>query len=147
MQAMDLLARKIILDGGRAFAAFTTPIEAYVLAKNLDPDLAEFAIPVEAALRRLRDATSSLIQNAARNPEEIGAAATDYLRLFALTSLGYLWALMAEASWPKRNDDFHRAKIATARFYMQRILPQTAGLHAAVMAGAAAVMEMDEAAF
>ena len=54
---------------------------------------------------------------------------------------------MAEASLPKRNDDFHRAKIATARFYVQRILPQTAGLHAAILAGVASVMEMDDTAF
>ena len=147
VQAMDLLYRKVVLDGARALKAFANPIEAYVRDKRLHHELAEFAVPVEAALRRLQEATAIIIQRADKNPEEIGAAATDYLRLFGLTSLGYLWCLMAEVSLPKRNDDFHRAKLATARFYMQRILPQTAGLHAAVMAGAASVMELDEAAF
>ena len=147
VQAMDLLYRKVVLDGGRAFAAFANPIKAHVLGRRLDHELAEFTRPVEAALSLLQEATATIIENAANNPEETGAAAVDYLRLFGLTSLGYLWALMAEVSLPKRNDDFHRAKIATARFYMQRILPQTAGLHGAIMAGAASVMEMDDTAF
>jgi butyryl-CoA dehydrogenase len=80
-------------------------------------------------------------------PEEAGAAAVDYMRLFALTAVGYLFARAAEASLPKSNDDFHRAKLATARFYMQRILPDTASLHAKILSGAGPVMELDEAMF
>ena len=54
---------------------------------------------------------------------------------------------MAEISLPKSNEEFYRAKLATARFYMQRLLPQTTALHAAIMAGAAPIMELDEASF
>ena len=86
-------------------------------------------------------------ERAAAHPEEAGAAAVDYMRLFALTSLAYLWARAAEVSLPKSNEDFHRAKLATARFFMQRILPDTASLHAKIVAGAAPVMELDEAMF
>ncbi|VFU16545.1 protein of unknown function (plasmid) [Methylocella tundrae] len=67
-----------------------------------------------------------------RNPEEAGAAATDYLRLFGLTALAYLWTRMAEISLAKRAfddpDGFYAAKVATARAYMQRLLPQTSAL-------------------
>jgi alkylation response protein AidB-like acyl-CoA dehydrogenase len=147
VQAMDFVGRKILQDGGRMLAQFTNPIEAHVLAGKLDPALAEFTAPVEQALRRLQEATSFLLRRAPENPQEVGAAANDYLRLFALTALGYLWSLAAETSLPKSNDEFYRAKLATARFYMQRILPQTAGLHTVIMAGAAPVMELDEASF
>ena len=95
----------------------------------------------------LDDATDLLRRRAAENPDEIGAAAADYMRLFALTSLSYLWARAAAVSLPKSHDDFHRAKLATARFFMQRILPQTVSLNAVIIAGAAPVMELDAAMF
>ena len=87
-----------------------------------------------------------------RDPEEAGAAATDYLRLFGLVALGYLWARMertAAAKLPRANGDvsFYKAKLATARFFFDRILPETAGLFAAIKSGKASLMEMDEAAF
>ena len=86
-------------------------------------------------------------ERAAAHPDEAGAAAVDYMRLFALTAVAYLFARAAEVALPKGNDDFHRAKLATARFYMQRILPDTAALHAKIVAGAGPVMEMDEGMF
>ena len=61
--------------------------------------------------------------------------------------MAYLWARAADVSLRKGNEDFHRAKLATARFFMQRILPDAASLHAKIVAGAAPVMEMDEAMF
>ena len=86
-------------------------------------------------------------ERAAAHPDEAGAAAVDYMRLFALTALAYLWARAAEVSLPKSSEDFHRAKLATARFFMQRILPDTASLHAKIVSGAASVMALDEAMF
>jgi butyryl-CoA dehydrogenase len=85
------------------------------------------------------------------NPEEAGAAASDYLRLFGLTVLAYLWARMAEISLAKAGagdqDGFYRAKVETARFFVQRLLPQTSGLFQAIMAGGRSMMVFDEAAF
>ncbi len=147
VQAMDFLGRKILSDGGQMLKQCTNQIEAHVLSKKLDPTLAEFMLPLERSLRHLREATEFLQGRAARNPEEIGTAAVDYLRLFAFTELGHLWSLAAEAALPKGNEDFYRAKLATARFFMQRMLPQTASLQASIMAGAATVMELDEASF
>ncbi len=145
IQSHDLLGRKVLqLD---LIGAFTRPVQDFIAASGKDHPLAEFVVPLTAAHGRLEDATSVLRQRAAMNPDEIGAAAVDYLRLFALTALGYLWARTAAVSMPRSNNGFHRAKLATARFYMQRILPQTASLHAIITAGAAPVMELDDAMF
>jgi len=145
IQSADLLGRKVLhLD---LFAAFATPVTSYVTTHEGREELAEFVAPLAAAFDLLEDATRFVRERAAAHPEEMGAAAVDYMRLFALTSLAYLWARAAEAALPKSNEDFHRAKLATARFFMQRILPDTASLHAKILSGALPVMEMDEAMF
>ena len=147
VQAMDLVGRKLLAHGGRLFERFTAPAEAFV-SNNAGKDaMAEFIEPLALALARLKAATAALADAAARNPEEMGAAAVEYLRLFALTALALLWARAAEVSLPRANEDFYRAKLATARFFMQRLLPQTAGLAAAIGAGATPVMELDAALF
>jgi len=147
VQAMDLMGRKIVMDRGKVLAAFLQPIEAQLRDGDTNPALLEFTKPVKNAVNLLQECTRAVVQRAASNPQEVGAAAVDYLRLFALTSVGYLWSLAAETALPRSNEAFYRNKLATARFFMQRILPQTASLHAAVMAGAAPVMELEEAGF
>jgi butyryl-CoA dehydrogenase len=143
VQAMDLLGRKVLhLD---LFSNFAQPVAAFVKAHESDDALADCIAPLAASYDLLEDATRLIRERHA--PEEAGAAAVDYLRLFALTSLAYLWARAAEVSLPRSNEDFYRAKLATARFFMQRILPDTAALHAKVAAGAATVMEMDHRMF
>ena len=145
VQAMDLLGRKVLhLE---LFGTFATPVESFVERHEGDERLAEFVEPLAASFDLLEDATRVIRERAGTHPEETGAAAVDYMRLFALTAVGYLFARAAEVSLPKSNDDFHRAKLATARFYMQRLLPDTASLHAKILAGAGPVMEMDEAMF
>ena len=145
IQSADLLGRKVLqLD---LFDSFARPVADFIAVHGGDQSLTEFIAPLAAALDLLEDATSLLRQRAAVNPDEIGAAAADYMRLFALTSLSYLWARAAVVSLPKSHDDFHRAKLATARFFMQRILPQTVSLNAVIIAGAAPVMELDAAMF
>lgn len=145
VQSMDLLGRKVLYLN--LFDSFASPVVAYVKAHEDDERLAEFVAPLGAAFDHLEDATAFIREHAAAHPEEAGAAAVDYMRLFALTSLAYLWARAAEVSLPKGNDDFHRAKLATARFFMQRLLPDSAALHAKIVTGAAPVMELDEAMF
>jgi alkylation response protein AidB-like acyl-CoA dehydrogenase len=145
IQSMDLLGRKVLHLG--LFNAFARPVTDFVKAHEEDDALALFVDPLAAAYDLLEDATRLIRECAASQPEEAGAAAVDYMRLFALTSLGYLWARAAEVSLPKSNQDFHRAKLATARFYMQRILPDAASLHARITSGAGPVMELDEAMF
>jgi butyryl-CoA dehydrogenase len=145
VQAMDLLTRKVLHLN--LFDSFAAPLRDFIEAKETDEALSEFLAPLAASHDLLEDATRYIRERAAEHPQEAGAAAVDYLRLFALTSLAYLWTRAAEVSLPMGNDDFHRAKLATARFFMQRILPDTASLHAKIVAGAGPVMEMDEAMF
>lgn len=145
VQSADLLGRKILHLG--LFDCFGTPVADFIKANEADAAMAEFLNPLAAAFDHLEDATRLLIERAKENPEEQGAAAVDYMRLFALTALGYLYARAAKAALPKADEDFHRAKLATTRFFMQRILPETASLHAKIVAGAGPVMELDEAMF
>ena len=86
------------------------------------------------------------------DPEEAGAAASDYLRLFGLVALGFMWlrsAVIAVEKLAQRDPEagFYKAKLTTARFYMERILPQAGSLLVAIRSGKAAMMEMDEVAF
>jgi alkylation response protein AidB-like acyl-CoA dehydrogenase len=145
VQSLDLLGRKVLQLG--LLTSFQEPAASFLSAHEGDERLAEFIMPVSAALDLLDNATRLLRDRAASMPEEASATATDYMELFALTALGYLWARMAMAALPKLDDEFYRAKVATARFYMQRILPRTISLHAMISAGASPVMELDEASF
>jgi alkylation response protein AidB-like acyl-CoA dehydrogenase len=145
VQSLDLLGRKVLQLG--LLTSFQEPAASFLSAHEGDERLAEFIMPVSAALDLLDNATRLLRDRAASMPEEPSATATDYMELFALTALGYLWARMAMAALLKLDDEFYRAKVATARFYMQRILPRTISLHAMISAGASPVMELDEASF
>src|SRR3546814_14561269 len=94
----------------------------------IQPELAEFVAPLAKSLSRLQQSTLWIAQQGLKDPEEAGAAAADYLNLFALTALAYLWARMAEASLARLDGDdaaFHEAKLATARFFFQRVLPRS----------------------
>lgn len=145
IQSLDLLGRKVLQLN--LMASFTDPVRAFIVAQRGNDMMTEFVKPLATALDLLEDATGILRQRAATSPEEVSAAATDYLRLFALSAVGFMWARAANISLPKNNEDFYRAKLATARFYLQRILPQALSLHATVTAGAATIMELDEASF
>jgi len=129
------------------FGSFATPVQGFVERHEGEAVLAEFVEPLAASYDLLEDATRVLRERAGMHPDEAGANAVDYMRLFALTAVAYLFARAAEVSMPMSNADFHRAKLVTARFFMQRILPDTAALHARILAGAGPVMEMDEVMF
>lgn len=151
VQALDLVGRKLPAHAGRNLRRFFHPVSAYIEAKAGDATLAEFVGPLAKAFARLQQATMKVAQAGLADPDEAGAAASDYLRLFGLTALAYLWARMAEVSLAKagQGDEavFYEAKVATARFYMQRVLPQTSGLFSCVMAGGKSMMAFDEEAF
>ncbi len=145
VQAMDLVGRKILhLD---LFGSFAKPVQGFIARLEGDERLAEFLEPLAASYDLLEDATRLIRERSGLLPEEAGANAVDYMRLFALTAVAYLFARAAQVSLPKGNADFHRAKLTTARYFMQRILPDTASLHAKIVAGAGPVMEMDERLF
>ncbi|WP_299400013.1 acyl-CoA dehydrogenase C-terminal domain-containing protein [Pelagibius sp.] len=150
IQALDLVGRKLGQNMGRLLRRFFHPVQAFIEEHQTDPQMAEFVAPLAKVLSRLQQSTLWIAQQGLKDPEEAGAAATDYLNLFALTALAYVWARMVKVSLDKSNGEmpaFHEAKLATARFFFQRLLPRSSGLFAAIMAGKAPLMEMKEAAF
>jgi alkylation response protein AidB-like acyl-CoA dehydrogenase len=147
IQALDLVGRKLPRHMGRALRRFFHPVLGFIEDNQAEAELAEFVLPLAKAFGRLQQATAWIAQQSLKDPEEAGAAATDYLRLFALTALAYLWARTAKVVLDKPQDQraaFHQAKLATARFYMARVLPQTSSLFAAINAGAKPIMAVEE---
>ncbi len=150
IQALDLVGRKMGQHTGRLLRRFFHPGMAFIEAEMENPEMQDFVLPFAKAFGRLQQATAWIAQQGLRDPEEAGAAASDYLRLFGLTALAYLWARMAAVALPKADGDetgFYKAKLATARFYMTRLLPQTSGLFAAIMAGKKPLMDLEAELF
>ena len=147
VQALDLVGRKLAAHDGRLMSRFFDPVERFIKKIGPDVELAPFTSPLNEALGGLRDVTKRIAGSGAR---ESGAAASDYLRLFGLTVLAYMWARAAEVALPKTkngadSDGFYKAKLGTARFFMERLLPHATGLRAAIMAGGQSITEYDEA--
>jgi butyryl-CoA dehydrogenase len=150
IQALDLVGRKLPAHAGRYLRRFFHPVSAYIEANMENEALAEFVQPLAKSFVRLQQATAQVARAGMRNPDEAGAAATDYLRLFGLVALAYLWARMAEISLGRLDGgeaEFYRAKLGTARFFMERLLPQTGGLLSAILAGSKSMMDFEESAF
>ena len=112
-----------------------------------DEEMEAFIAPLQTALEHLQIATGHVMEAGMSNYDEIGAASVDYLRLFGLVALGFMWARMAKIALPKAEAPFYKAKIDTAKFFMQRLLPQTASLLAAIQSGSEVMMEFEDAAF
>ena len=146
VQALDLVGRKLPQDGGRLLTRFLDPVLEFIEANN-EEEMQPFVAPLQAAVEHLQMATGHVMEAAMSNYDEIGAASVEYLRLFGLVALGFMWARMAKIALPKAEAAFYRAKLGTARFYMQRLLPQTGSLLAVIQAGAAVMMEFEDADF
>src|SRR6185312_4545685 len=148
IQSLDLVGRKLSIDNGRLFKGWIAEVEATLKRAEGRNDLAEFAAPTKEALERLKACTHWLFEEAKTDANARGAAAVDYLRLFAFTVLAWIWLLTAERALSKRNGDgFYDTKLAVARYFMRRVLPQTVGLDAVVRSGSTPLMAMAEAAF
>jgi acyl-CoA dehydrogenase len=150
VQALDLVGRKLPKDGGRAIMAFFSEVQAYLKEHAADPAMKPLVEPVGTALGHLQQATMWFVQNAMAKPDNAGAGATDYMHLFGLVALGYMWCQIAEAAHRKAADDGSgrmNAKLVTARFFMERMLPETAAHLARIQAGAGSVMELPAEAF
>ena len=151
VQALDLVGRKLGAHGGRYLRRFFHPVAGYLESRADNAAMAPFTGPLAKAFGRLQQATVHVAQKGLADPEEAGAAASDYLRLLGLTALAYLWAQMAETAMARAEggdpDGFYAAKIATARFFMERVLPQTGALLSQILAGGATMMAFDDAAF
>ena len=150
IHALDLVARKLPMHGGRPMERYLGRLDEFVAGHSDDPAMVEFVAPLESARTHLEEATQWVRGAVARDPEEAGASSYDFLRLMGLTALGHMWARSAKIALAQVNGDntgFYEAKLATARFYMKRLLPSTASLKQTLSAGADAVMAMDAEAF
>ncbi len=152
IQAMDLVGRKMGAHMGRYLRGFFHPVAAFIEENRADPAIGKLTAKLEQAFGALQLTTGEIVQRSMRDPEEAGAAATDYLRMLGLVAMGYLFARSAKIAAekaPAANGDaaFYEAKGISARFFMDRILPQATGLFLAIKGGKAAMMAMPEAAF
>ena len=147
IQALDLVGRKLSMGTGRLARQFFHPVGAYLEQMANVPAMAEIAAPLAKAFGRLQQATLWLGKAGIANPDDGGAAATDYLRMFGLVAIGYMWCRMAETALAGSADSFRSAKLECARFYMAKIIPETGSLLVSITAGSKSVMALHEDAF
>ncbi|MFN3798585.1 MAG: acyl-CoA dehydrogenase, partial [Sphingobium yanoikuyae] len=139
VQAADLVGRKLPMVGGAV-------VEGYFALIAADVEAAGGSVIARStctALEALRTATAAL-QSA--DTDAAGAAAVDYLRLFALVSMGWMWTRMAQAA-AQGNSPLHQAKLKLADYFALRVLPQAQGLAATIAAGEASIMALEIDAF
>ncbi len=152
IQALDLIGRKMPANLGRSLRWFFHPVAEFVEANAEHPEVGTMIQSFAKAFGALQLATAFVAQKALSDPEEAGAAASDYLRLFGIVALGFMWVRMAKVAADKLSagtDDaaFYQAKRTTANFYIERILPQAGSLLYAIKAGKTSMMALDDAAF
>ncbi|MDA8253810.1 MAG: acyl-CoA dehydrogenase C-terminal domain-containing protein, partial [Rhodospirillales bacterium] len=152
VQALDLVGRKLPQHAGRLLRGFFHPVSDFIEQHAAHPQLGAMVTGLGRAFGALQLATAHIAARGAVDAEEAGAAASEYLRLFGLVALGFMWtrmAVLAASRLPAADGDagFYAAKLTTARFYMERILPQTGSLLAAIRSGKDAMMALEDAAF
>jgi alkylation response protein AidB-like acyl-CoA dehydrogenase len=151
VQALDLVGRKLAANGGRAVMSFFSEVEGFVGENKADEKLKPFIDGLSDAHAKLREATFWLMQNGLQNPDNAGAASSDYLHLFGLTALAYMWAQMAKAAQAKIKakdaDPYYANKVATGLYFVERVLPDTAGHLAKLKTGSASMMALPAEAF
>ena len=152
IQALDLVGRKMGLGYGRLLRRFFHPVQEFIDAQQDRPEMAEFVMGLAKAVAKLQQVTAVIAQKGLKDPVEAGAASSDYLRQFALVAMAYMWARMVDAAFrglaknPDRSE-FYESKIETARFFFERMLPETESRFRMVMAGAKSLMSLKASGF
>ncbi|WP_119421867.1 acyl-CoA dehydrogenase C-terminal domain-containing protein [Desertibaculum subflavum] len=153
VQALDLVGRKLPEGMGRLLRTFFHPIDRFIQENMTDAKIAkDYVMPLAKAFARLQQATAWIAEQGMKSPDEAGGASSDYLKMFALVALGHVWARTAKIAHEKLAngaDDkpFYETKLVTAKFFMDRMLPDTSGLLAKIQAGADSMMKLDAEAF
>lgn len=154
IQALDLVGRKMGQGFGRLLRRFFHPVRDFIEAEQSDSEMMEFVMPLAKGFAKLQQATAIIAQKGLKDPNEAGAASSDYLRQFALVALAFMWARMAKVALEKQKagdalngPEFYATKLQTARFFMTRMLPEADARFKMVLAGAAPLMEMAEQDF
>jgi hypothetical protein len=152
IQALDLVMRKMPEDYGRRLRPFFHSVADFLAAEKDNGALADFMPNFTSAFGKLQMASLALATRGAANPDEAGAGASDYLRLFALVAVGFMWMKMAKVAATKlvtagSRAPFYEAKLKTANFYFSRILPQSGTYYRATLSGAKPIMDFPDDAF
>ncbi|QTN19469.1 acyl-CoA dehydrogenase C-terminal domain-containing protein [Brevundimonas sp. AJA228-03] len=151
IQALDLVGRKLPSNGGRAIMSWFADIDAFVAENSAEGPIKPFVDGLADAKTKLQDGTMWLMQNGMQNPDNAGAASTDYLNLFGLTALAYMWAQMARAAQAKidagSDDPFYITKLQTGRYFVERILPDAQGHLVKMKTGSDVLMQIPAEAF
>jgi acyl-CoA dehydrogenase len=151
IQALDLVGRKLPKDGGRALTAFFAEVNGFLSENKENEALAPYLSPLKGALGQLQQATMWLMQNGMKNPDNAGAASTDYMHLFGLVALSYMWGRIIKAVLARQaagtSNTALDAKLALARFYNARVLPEAAAHLARIVSGAEPLMALAAEAF
>ncbi len=140
IQALDLVGRKLGQHTGRYLRSLCHPIDDFITQHKENPDMAEFTKPLYAGLKSLQQASLWVAQKGMSNPDEAAGASVDYLNIMALVTMGYIWAKTAHIAQTKLAQGteeplFYESKLATARFFLNKLLPQHYGLLATLTAG------------
>jgi len=153
IQALDLVGRKLAMNGGRAVQAFFKEVGDFCEQNRADEKMAPYTKGLKKGLNDLQAATMWLMQNAMQKPDNAGAASTDYMHLFGLVALGYMWGRMVKAAQEKLaagadgDATFYEAKLVTGRYFMERLMPETSAHLARISSGADTMMALDAEAF
>jgi hypothetical protein len=153
IQALDLVGRKLGKDGGRAVMAFFNEVGSFIKENEADETLKALLKPLQVSLGHLQQATMWFMQNAMAKPDNAGAGSHDYMHCFGLVALGYMWAQIAKTAQEKlkagANGSTERMnhKLVTARFFMERMLPETAAHLARIQSGSDSTMALPAEAF
>ncbi len=148
VQALDLVGRKLAMHGGRPIMTFIGELDAFIAQNEDDADLKPFIDGMRTTRGQLNDATTWLMENSLSNFDNAGAASHDFLHLFALTALSYMWAKMAKVALAKKDEEaFYAAKLKTGAFFLSHILPASAMHLARIEAGADHLMALDASEF
>jgi hypothetical protein len=152
IQALDLLARKVIGSQGEVLKPFSKDVTVFCQENMDNPAMAEFIQPIMAYAKEWHEITMTIGAKAMKNPDEIGGASVDYLMFSGYVTLAYFWAKMAKVAQDKiaqGTDDnaFYQAKIKTAQFFIQRMLPRAKGHAACINNGVDSMMSLDSEDF
>jgi hypothetical protein len=149
IQSLDLLGRKVLGDQGVALKKFGKLIEALIREEGVNENMAEFINPLAYLAEQMTKFTTEVGFKAFQNPDTVGAAAVDYLRVAGHLVFGYFWARMAQVALREiaagNTDPFYQGKLQTARFYFAKLFPETASLMQTARASTAVLMDTDAA--
>lgn len=152
IQALDLLGRKILMTQGESLRKFTKIIHQFCKAESGNKALKPFVKPLAEMNKEWGNLTMKIGMKAMKNRDEVGAASVDYLMYSGYVTLAYMWARMAKVAQEQLDNgadeaDFYKAKLITARFYYERMLPRTRALVETMSSGAENLMELEAELF